>query len=186
MCKLEDNELIRQCLDGEVERFGELVRRYERMVRTMISRVINDDTQVEELAHQAFIQAYEKLDTFAGRCKFSTWLGQIALNKARDYLRSQRTLKAQPTLDIEDAGLPSETCGPDELASAGQQGDLIQLALAALKAPEQTLIVLRYIYEYDYGTIAGMLHSTRDAVKVRSFRARAKLRDELVRMGLQH
>ena len=184
MDDLQEPELIRRCLKGEVECFSQLVQRYETMVRTMVARLIKDEQSVDEVAHQVFIQAYEKLDKFEGRSKFSTWLGQIALNKGRDFLRRRR-VERERFVDSEIAvPLASHTPGPMQEASACQDCGLLQRALAGLNEKDRNVIIMRYMNEYDFGTIAGLVQSTPDAVKVRSFRATAKLRQELNRMGV--
>ena len=86
----EEQEWIQQILDGHTNLFRNLLVRYERMVRTVIRRLVDEEHHVEEIAQQSFITAYENLAKFSGNSRFSTWLCQIALNKARDFLRSRQ------------------------------------------------------------------------------------------------
>jgi RNA polymerase sigma-70 factor (ECF subfamily) len=186
-CEHEHAEqaLIRRCLQGEVNCFGDLVRHYEPMIRTMIGRMIKEPDLVDELAHQVFVQAYEKLAQFEGRAKFSTWLCQIALNQARDHLRKLCRTRKHPSLSISNLDLVSLTPEPLQQASDEQEAHILKMAIATLKPIERKLITLRYLQDYDYRAIAKLLHCTQDAAKVRSFRARARLKTQLNLMGLQ-
>ncbi len=177
MDKAQEMELIDRCLNGETACFATLVRRYEPMVRTMIARLLPDSEDVDELAHETFLRAWEKLDRFERRCKFSTWLGQIALNKARDRLRVIQ--RQRNTCDIEDVA--HELAGDDRLDPyrqvCGQQAMAgFRRALASLSPGDQALITLRYLFQQDLATTARELAISPELAKVRSFRARASLR----------
>lgn len=175
---------VQSCLLGETGCFSHIVARYERMVRTMIGRMVHDEDQVEELSHQTFIAAYENLAKFNGDGKLSTWIGKIALNKARDYLRANKR-KLATMADFDDMDIAQD--GPDlETQVQGQQNThILETALEKLKSRDRDMIILRYLYEYDYKTIADMLHCSKDAAKVRSWRAVSTLRGVLERMGAE-
>lgn len=179
----EERQLIDRCLEGETQTFSLLVVRYERMVRSVIRRLINIDHEVEDLAQQTFITAYENLGNFNGSSKFSSWLCQIALNKARDHRRYWQ--RRQGDIDAMDANLASGGQDP-EAQCAVQQIDLqLQAALAKLKDTDREVVVLKYIHGYDYETVGQMLGCTAQAAKVRSVRARDALKEILERMGVQ-
>lgn len=178
----EEQEWIRQILDGQTHLFRNLLVRYERMVRTVIRRLVDDEHQVEEIAQQSFITAYENLAKFSGNSRFSTWLCQIALNKARDFLRGRQ--RREGDIPIGDIEFRSEQIGPEEEIATTERDALLQSALNHLKPSDRELIVFKYLLEYDYETVAEILGCSPPAAKVRSVRARNQLRHILQRMGV--
>ena len=183
----QEEAWIARCREGETQAFCFLVERYERMVRAVIRRLIATEHDVDDLAQQSFVSAYEKLAQFNGSCQFSTWLCQIALNKARDAMRTRRY--RQDDLDVYELELEGDDDGPQARLEAQQEEQRLdrqlQVALGNLKPEERELIVLKYIQGYGYDTVADMLGCTVQAAKVRSFRAREKLKEILQRFGVE-
>lgn len=185
----EEAGWIARCREGEAQVFRFLVERYERMVRGVIRRLTATEHEVDELAQQSFISAFEKLSQFNGSCQFSTWLCQIALNKARDALRARRHRTDDLDIDELELELESAEDGPQARVEAAQVERLrdrqLQAALGALKPEDREVIVLKYLHEHDYETVSRMLGCTVQAAKVRSLRARERLKHILQRMGVE-
>lgn len=180
---VEEQQLIARCLNGETQVFGLLLTQYERMVRSVIRRLVNIDHEVEDLAQQTFITAYENLRTFNGSSKFSTWLCQIALNKARDHRRYWR--RREGDINVTEADLASDSQSPEDRCVTQQMDRQLQEALAKLKFADREVVVLKYIHGYDYKTVGQILNCTPEAAKVRSVRARDALKVILEQMGVQ-
>ncbi len=183
----EEGEWIARCLKGERDAYRFLVQRYERMVRSVIRRLIVSEMEVDDLAQAAFITAYESLEQFAGSARFSTWLCEIALNKSRDWLRGRQRRQANidedAQVDSVDVGDPSD--GPERRAELTQRDARLQAALARLRPGEREVIVLKYVEGHDYETVARLLNCGVEAAKLRSFRARDALKQVLLRMGIE-
>ena len=79
--------LIARILAGEKELFHELIRPYERMVYLTLFSILKNETDAEDGAQEAIINAYRYLASFRGDAKFSTWLTTIAINEGRQRLR---------------------------------------------------------------------------------------------------
>src|SRR5258705_4790462 len=79
--------LIARILAGEKELFHELIRPYERMVYTTVFAIVRNETDAEDGAQDAMVNAYRHLGKFRGEAKFSTWLATIAMNDGRQKLR---------------------------------------------------------------------------------------------------
>lgn len=183
----EEREWIARCLRGETRAFRFLVERHERMVRSLIRRLIAQDHEVDELAQQTFVSAFEHLGRYAGEARFSTWLGQIALNKSRDWMRARRRRQVDidddadgAELDVGDPGL-----GPEEQTASRRRDVQIQAALAQLRPAEREVIVLKHIQGHDYETVARLLGCKVEAAKVRALRAREALKRILQQMGIE-
>jgi RNA polymerase sigma-70 factor (ECF subfamily) len=184
MAEEQEHDWVQSCLLGDTRSFSYIVARYERMVRTMIGRMVHDDDQVEELAHQTFISAFENLAKYNGASKFSTWLSQIALNKARDHLRS-RTRRERGKLDFDDFDVADEAPGLETALQARQNADILGRALQSMRETDREVIVLRYLYEHDYKTIADKIDCSENTAKVRCWRAVTVLRRDLERPGAE-
>lgn len=178
----EDGEWIRRCLEGDTGAFRPLVERYERVVRAMIRRLIDAECEVDDLAQQAFVTAYENLAQYSSNAKFSTWLCQIALNKSRDALRARRR-RLEVSMD-DDLDVESAATGPEEQATGKQHDAQLQAALCRLKPTEREVIVFKYIQGCSYEEVARMLGCTVEAAKVRGHRAREELKRILESMGV--
>ncbi|WP_069130151.1 sigma-70 family RNA polymerase sigma factor [Rhodohalobacter halophilus] len=81
----EEYQLIEKILNGNQDLYEVLVDRYSSMVFYVVRRFEKDPDEVEELAQEIFVKAYEKLHQFKENSKFSTWLYTIAMNHGRDY-----------------------------------------------------------------------------------------------------
>lgn len=153
----------------------------------MIYRLVDDEHEVEEIAQQTFIAAYQALKSFSGQSKLSTWLSQIALNKARDYRRKQQQQRylGQQSLDDMEADIESGELPLDHKLAQTQLNDSIQQALLRLKPQDRELVTFKYILGHDYDTVAEILDCTPGAAKVRSVRARDNLKKQLQKMGIE-
>src|SRR5687767_11184605 len=80
-------ELVRQ---GDREAFGDLVRRYENRLISVIRRFVRDWETARDLAQEAFLKAYERLDQFDPSRRFAPWLFRIGVNVALDHLRKTK------------------------------------------------------------------------------------------------
>src|SRR5260221_1328264 len=88
--KQSEAEIIARILAGEKELFHDLIRPYERMVYLTVFSVLKNETEAEDAAQGAVINAYRHLASFRSDAKFSTWLVTIALNEARQKLRRDK------------------------------------------------------------------------------------------------
>jgi RNA polymerase sigma-70 factor (ECF subfamily) len=121
----EDAEVVRRCLGGETEAFGEIVGRYETRIYATVYRILGDAEDARDIAQEAFLRAYSKLDTFKEGARFSTWLYTIALNLTRSELRKRKARANRPTLSLNAVGGPGDSRAADPPARG--------------EAPEETL-----------------------------------------------
>ena len=74
MGKQEDQIYIERVLKGDTNAFSHLINKYKDMVFTLVIKIVKNQEDAEEVAQDSFIKAYQKLDSFKGQSKFSTWL----------------------------------------------------------------------------------------------------------------
>src|SRR5216683_1286740 len=155
--------LIARILAGEKELFHELIRPYERMVYMTVFAIVRNETDAEDGAQDAMVNAYRHLGKFRGEAKFSTWLATIAMNEGRQKLRKLKRAK-------EDS-LDEPVQGEEQEITPAPLTDWRVIPLEALERKE-----LREALR----TTAAALGINENMVKVRLHRARMMLQKRLV------
>lgn len=168
-----DQVVIAACLSGKVQLYAVLVERYQSQVFNLLYRFLGNREASEDVSQMTFITAYEKLHMFSGKSKFSTWLCQIALNKARDLVRGKNLESLCDDLaDYAEliAGLDSDM--PHHRLETMQENANVQKVLNELPIHYREVLILKHLEECTNEEIADMLGATVENVKVRTFRAR--------------
>jgi len=184
----EDLVLVDACAGGDVAAFEELVRRYDRKLLRIAQQVTDNLADAEEVVQETFLKAYQKLDQFQRKAKFSTWLIRIALNESLMKLRKGRSRALDVPLEYENAdgeNLPYEIAdwspNPEQLYSSSELQNILRQALEHLKPGLRIVFVLRDVEVLSIEETANLLELKPLAVKARLFRARLKLRERLSR-----
>src|SRR5207302_6732985 len=86
----DDHQLIAECLKGDSTAFGQLMRRYQDRLYNTIYRLVDHAEDAQDVVQEAFLNAYQSLDSFKGDSLFFTWLYRIAVNTAISHKRKQR------------------------------------------------------------------------------------------------
>lgn len=178
-----DQALVERVQRGDKQAFGLLVAKYQGRLVRLLSRMIRDAAEVEDVAQETFIKAYRALPNFRGDAAFYSWLYRIGVNTAKTYLTSRRG-QASLSLDEEEgaydqiAALDAHT--PEQLLASRQIGDTVHLAVESLPEEMRTAILLREVDGLSYEEIADVMNCPIGTVRSRIFRAReavaAKLR----------
>ena len=182
-----EQALIERVKAGEQELFYQLIEPYQRAVFSAAYSVLASEADAEEVAQEAFLKAYSRLDQFRGDCKFSTWLVQIALNEAR--MRRRKDRKA--LYDSIDEGyqdesgdyfpidfadwreIPSDALEQKELKTALSRG------IASLKPMYREVFILRDVQGMNIRDTSEALGINEALVRTRLLRARLQMRDAL-------
>jgi RNA polymerase sigma-70 factor (ECF subfamily) len=182
-----DLQLVERVRQGDQRAFGILVEKYQRKLMRLLSRMVRDQHEVEDIAQEAFIKAYRALPQFRGDAAFYTWLYRIAVNTAKNYLSSRN--RSMPTVSdqaMNDDDEPDERLVAHDIATPETELLSKQVAIAVNQAvdalPEELrqAITLREIEGMSYEEIADTMACPIGTVRSRIFRAReaiaAKLR----------
>src|SRR3990167_1825924 len=99
-----DHELVLRAQRGDKRAFGLLVDKYQRKLGRLLSRMIRDQSEIEDVVQESFIKAYRALPNFRGDSAFYTWLYRIGINTAKNYLVAMgRRPQVSTDIEIEDA-----------------------------------------------------------------------------------
>ena len=181
-----DWQLVERVQRGDKRAFDLLVAKYQRKLFRLLSRLIRDPAEIEDVAQEAFIKAYRALPNFRGESAFYTWLYRIAINTAKNYLVAQgRRAPTQTETDIEDAenfddgdSLRTEDT-PDRMLLSKQVAEAVNRAIERLPEELRTAIVLRELEGLSYDEIAASMNCPIGTVRSRIFRAREAVAEEL-------
>lgn len=181
-----ESALITAVLNGERERFHDLILPYERQVYLTALSLVKNETEAEDVAQEAILRAYRKLASFRGDAKFSTWLIAITLNEGRTRLREEKraTFESIDDHNAEDgnytpAALTDWREVPSEALERQEIRALIRQAIADLPPAFREIVILRDMQELSVNETSGALGISVALVKVRLHRARLLLQKRL-------
>ncbi len=187
-----DRQLVRRCLKGDERAARELVSRFERPVFSQVYRMVHDRELSEDLAQEAFVRAFDRLETYDPSYKFSSWLFKIAHNLTIDHLRKKGvdtvSIHGAPdatTTEQQEATavtLESREERPDERFEASELGGEIEDAIAELRPAYREAILLRHVEGRAYDEIAEIMELPLGTVKTYIHRARKELQSALAHL----
>jgi RNA polymerase sigma-70 factor, ECF subfamily len=170
--------LIRDILAGDRDQYRIIIERYSPMVFHIVRSFEKNEEEVKELGQQIFVKAYEKLDSFKGNAKFSTWLYSLALNHCRDYAKNVRrsNIRFSETDEgyLENSMVDEETA--DSNIEAMETNSKLYSAIQRLSEEYSEPLLLKYRDGMSYQAISERLNLSVAALKVRVHRARKILK----------
>jgi RNA polymerase sigma factor (sigma-70 family) len=182
MNKTDDLYYIEAVRKGNVAAFSFLLERYQNMVYSLALKLLKNAEDAEEMAQDTFVKAYQKLDTYEGKSKFSTWLYSITYNACISELRKRRiefsSLEDQRFSDQDEMKMYdyfSETKKED-------QERYLNLALSKLPEDDQVLVTLYYYEGQSMDEISVISGLTVSNIKVKIHRGRKKMYEILHEM----
>ena len=175
----EDQIYIERVLKGDTNAFSHLINKYKDMVFTLVIKIVKNQEDAEEVAQDSFIKAYQKLDSFKGQSKFSTWLYTIAYRNALTKVRKKKL----ETTDIDSYVIDNHKDDHEfpqiEAIKNNEQEKYVKQAIENLGETDALLITLFYLNDNSIEEIQEITEMTQSNVKVRLFRARKRLYKEL-------
>jgi len=176
--KAIDLELVKQAQKGDIKAFELLVQRYQQKVGGVISKLIKDYHEIQDITQDVFIKVYKALPNFRGDSAFYTWIYRIAINTAKNHLvaRGRRIQNS----DIEPVEAESYSGGferqnfdtPDAEYERQEIEKVVHESIASLPEDLKQAIVLREIDGLSYEEIAEKMQCPIGTVRSRIFRAR--------------
>lgn len=181
-----DAELVARVQKGDKRAFDLLVLKYQRKIMRLLSRMVRNPGDVEDVAQEAFIKAYRAIAQFRGDSAFYTWLYRIAINTARNWQAANaRRPSASNVIETEDGETFSpidnltDISTPESVAASRQVVETVNAAIGALPEDLRTAIVLREIEGMSYEDIAQTMNCPVGTVRSRIFRAREAIAAQL-------
>lgn len=159
-----DPSTIRSAAAGDAGAFEELVRAYQAHVWRFLRHLVGDAPLAEDVAQETFLRMYSRMHTFRFRCKFSTWVFQLARNAGIDALRArarrERLVRLAPLMDAPP--------NPESRAEIGA-------ALRSLTPKLREALILVEVFGMTYREASVAVGAPEGTVKSRVFQARERL-----------
>ena len=175
-------DLVEACKRGDQKAQFELYRLYNAAMYNTTLRIVGDSDDAEDVMQEAFLKAFEKLDTYRGAVSFGAWLKRIVINKALDFLRVKKE-----QLSLEDAGEVGEMV--DEPVDTGEveyRAEEIKKAIYDLPEGYRVVLSLILLEGYDHEEVSAILNISNATSRTQYHRAKKRLIELLKRNSDDH
>ena len=173
-----DEEIARLVQSGDVDLFGEIVERYEEKIKRYGRKFLSDFQDIEDVVQDVFIKAYQNIQSFDIKRKFSSWLYRIAHNEFINALKKQKK-KPLPLFEL-DVLLPYSSA--EEVNKNLDNQEIfkdIDKYLNNLSLKYREPFILYYVEELSYKEISDVLRIPISTVGIRLKRAKEKLKNKI-------
>jgi RNA polymerase sigma-70 factor (ECF subfamily) len=179
---LPDEDVIARVMAGETELYEVIMRRYNQRLYRIARAIVRQDDEAEDVVQDAYVRAYQHLNQFLGRARFSTWLTKIAVNEALARAQKKNRIQELEAMigDEKESALTAPMASPEQQASTSEMARLLEHAVLSLPRHYRVVLMMRDIEEMSTADTAAALDLSEDNVKIRLHRARLLLREELV------
>jgi RNA polymerase sigma-70 factor (ECF subfamily) len=181
-----DQQLVERAQRGDKRAFELLVEKYQRKLARLVSRLVRDPGEVEDVTQEAFIKAYRALPSFRGDSAFYTWLYSIGINTAKNYLvamgrraPTSTEVEAEEAEGFDGGELLREISTPESLLLTKEIAGTVNAAIEALPEELRSAIQLRELEGMSYEEIAKLMGCPVGTVRSRIFRAREAIAERL-------
>jgi RNA polymerase sigma-70 factor (ECF subfamily) len=178
-----DASLVARVQNGDIDVFEELVRRHSRRVFGALVGIVGNMDDVRDATQEVFLKAFEHIDRFQGRSKFSTWLMSIAINTGTELLRRRKPSESLDEVEEDDGFRPRQIQSwaenPEQVLATAQMRDLVREGILRLPQKYRIVVLLRDINQLSTEEAATALGLGVPALKARLLRARLMLRESL-------
>jgi RNA polymerase sigma-70 factor (ECF subfamily) len=181
----DETRLVAAAQAGNPAAFETLVNRYARRVYRLAWNITQNEEDAEDVSQDAFLKAFQHLESFRGNSRFYTWLVRITVNQALMKLRKRRRreISFDDPMETEESLMPRQIedwgPSPEQRFSQEQLGRFLASAIAELTIGLRLVFQLRDVEELSIEQTAELLGISKAAVKSRLLRARLKLREKL-------
>lgn len=170
----EDRHLVTRMLRGDNRAFRAVIEKYTPLVYSVVEGILRSRrSDIEDVMQEVFVKVYVGLPSFRGKAKLSTWLYQIARNTALN-----AAARFEPPLQpVEEAYyLEASGASPEDDYQQKRTHEVILQLIDTLDEPYRIVLKLRYMGEFSYEEIAGIMDIPIGTVKTHLFRAKTALK----------
>ena len=181
-----DQKLVEKAQKGDKKAFGMLVEKYQRRLNRLLSRMVRDQSEIEDIVQDSFIKAYRAINNFRGDSAFYTWLYRIGINTAKNHLvklgkrpKAMNDVEIEDIENFEDAQDLRNLETPESSMMSSQIVTAVNQTIEALPDELKQAISLREMDGLSYEEIADLMDCPIGTVRSRIFRAREAIAEKL-------
>ena len=173
----DERRIARRILSGDYDAFEELIQRYKPYVFKIVAGMVAAP-DVEEVAHETFIRVFKGLSAYRGEAPFQHWLSKVTVRTCYDYWRQRKPVPVVALSDDQIRALELEVASLRiaEEGAVERAKEIVDWALNHLSPPDRLAFSLLYLEEMSMKEVGQTLGWSLAQVKIRSYRARKKLR----------
>lgn len=178
MTEFDDIYYIRRIKGGETDAFAYIARRYQRMIFTIVNKIVASPVEAEDIVQDIFVKIFQSIDKFREESEFTTWVYRIAYNTTISQLRKRRYEFVLMEEGFEN--LPDDKISDDiDNISLEQQLSFLDMVLAKLSPDDAMLITMFYIKDFSIRDISEITGLSEGNVKVKLHRIRKFMNFEI-------
>ncbi|SRR6266516_1784059 len=182
-----DEQIVQQALTGDVDAFGEIVRRWERRIFALAFGMLGREEDARDATQETFLAAFRNLRGFRGDAKVSSWLHRIAINQCitrqrRAKVRNETGLDQEAEKDAAVFSLPAHI-SPANVAEGRERSQAVRRAVGALPTELRQVVVMKEFEELTFQEISEVLNLPLSTVKSRLYTALRQLQLRLEKFG---
>ena len=173
---MNDQDLVRQVLNGNAKAFEMLVDMHQRLVSHMVGRIVQRKEDHEEICQDVFMRVYDRLDEFNFQSKLSTWIGTIAYRMSLNFIKKKNILSESED-DLNDIKISIESVEENYIQI--DSSDFINKLIMQLPVNYRTVLTLYHLEDMKYPEIVEITGWPEGTVKNYLFRGRKLLKEKL-------
>jgi RNA polymerase sigma-70 factor, ECF subfamily len=171
MGDLQDYDIVKAIQHGDTELFTSIVKKYDKALIRLVGRHIRDKELVKDIVQEALFKAYQHVGTFEFRCSFKNWLYKIAVNTARNKLRSLKDME-----NIDEVVIV-EVCQLEGNLMYDELKVLLRSLIEQLPEKQKQTLELRVFQDMSFKEVAHLMDCPYDTAKANYRHAMLKLKD---------
>ncbi len=179
LCSVEDKVIINAVLSGKIDKIDFLMAKYKNSLYSFIQKRVGEPEICEDLAQETFLAAYQSLESFKMKSKFSTWLYGIALNKIRNHFSKTKSNGYSILSTSAIDHMASEEELPSESLEKKTEIDCLIKIIDGLKSDLKEVFFLVVFDDLSYEETADIMGIPVGTVKSRMFSARRILKQNI-------
>ncbi len=185
---LMEKKLIARLKNGDVQALKQLMEDYQDYVYTLSLQMVKSSQAAEELTQDVFIKVFKKIDTFAERSKFSTWIYTITYRACLNYLEKKQIVFSISEIENENSSDENDYLfnkedekEEDFSFEENEKQKILWSAIDSLPMQQGIIITLHYLQQFSVREIADMLSIPANTIKTHLFRGRSLLKSILLK-----
>jgi len=174
-----EQDIIEQIKKGNQSAFRSLVEEYQQYAFTLAFRILCDEPEARDVVQESFIKIWQKIRSYDGKAKFTTWMYRIVTNTSIDKLRS---MKRNRHINIDELTVQAESLIQADFSGQFENEELAEMITyfsEGLPEKQRLVFVMRDLQGMLSSEVQEILEMSESAIKSNLYHARREIRTRL-------